>query len=437
MAASKQSIIETKMKQVKADGVMVFNKTMHDRLDPFHSQSQFVYDSLWLAAISGSKAKASQRPVKLKDITEIVFEGLTGTVRILENGDRSRDGLFYAVHNFVTEAGTGRMTTREIGFWTTELGFLWTATPVWPGSIEGWQHVPNGMSLCEPGYFLEAGFECAQCPDGTYSEGKTCIACGLGTVAAKPGSARCTPCSEIQPGTYADGIGLSECASCPLNSAVPPYSPVLYPSHCAEQNCLLCLCTDLAASQVCARVPFDWGRGGIHCLLSRIENLWACAWSSHTCFRLAQAANISDCECRFGYYREDFNDELHQTACNLCPAGATCFGGDNHPFPNRGYWGDKNCTAYGGSVECGDRWDLFFACDEPQTCIGGSNFSCSEGRGGKKCLQLQIGFFQIAGVSLPRFRKRFLASSTCIRAHILRQSPLPLLLHSSPCGSGH
>jgi hypothetical protein len=226
IAASQQGIVDTRINQVRAEGAVVLNKSMHDRVDPFHTHSKFVYDAMWLAAISGSKAKTQpvSRRVELRDITGTVFQGLSGTVRLLENGDRSRDGLKYAVLNFATDVGTGKISAKEIGFWTSDLGFKWTDTPVWPGSREGWQHV-QGLSLCEPGYVLNDRYDCVECPAGTSSQGITCVPCGLGTVASNPGSASCTPCNENQ-GMYADLEGMSECVSCPENSAVPPYSPV-------------------------------------------------------------------------------------------------------------------------------------------------------------------------------------------------------------------
>jgi len=91
---------------------------------------------------------------------------------------------------------------------------------------------------------------------------------------------------------------------------------------------------------------------------------------------------------------------MHETACTACPPGATCFGDDNRPFPQWGFWADKSCTAYGGSVDCGNDWDMYFECKEPGACIGGANFSCIKGKGGKNCLQLQNGFFEVAGVSM-------------------------------------
>lgn len=240
IAAPQQGIVDARINEVRAEGAVVLNKSTHDRVDPFHTHSQFLYDAMWLAAISGSKAKtrpdSSSRRIQVQDITSTVFQGLTGTVRLLENGDRSRDGLKYAVLNFATDVDTGKISAKEIGFWISGLGFAWTGTPVWPGSREGWKHLRHDTPLCAPGYFFTDGYECEECPAGTSSQGLECVPCGLGTVASKPGSARCTPCSEnrgMEQGMYADLEGMSECVSCPANSAVPPYSPVRYiPTFC-------------------------------------------------------------------------------------------------------------------------------------------------------------------------------------------------------------
>jgi hypothetical protein len=110
---------------------------------------------------------------------------------------------------------------------------------------------------------------------------------------------------------------------------------------------------------------------------------------------------------------------MHETACTACPAGATCSGGDNRPIPAWGFWADKTCTAYGGSVECGDHWDMFFECQDPGMCIGGANFSCAKGKGGKNCLQLQPGFFEVAGVSTNEFHTQNFASTRHMSAHKL------------------
>lgn len=79
--------------------------------------------------------------------------------------------------------------------------------------------------------------------------------------------------------------------------------------------------------------------------------------------------SILNCSCD-----EHFYNPIGQSGveCFPCPEGATCNGGSEQPFPNKGYW--MNATNRASA----------YSCDPVDLCIGGPQLKCVKGNTGRQ-----------------------------------------------------
>eukprot|EP00961_Rhodomonas_salina_P071036 953864-Rhodomonas_salina.1 len=89
--------------------------------------------------------------------------------------------------------------------------------------------------------------------------------------------------------------------------------------------------------------------------------------------------NVSECVCVPGTYSKLGPG----TPCHECPAGAVCPGGTKAPYPQPGFWGEKECEVFGGDLVC-EGWFQFLQC-RGADCVGGLDFDCAPGRDGRLC----------------------------------------------------
>jgi len=202
----------------------------------------------------------------------------------------------------------------------------------------------SGMYECRDqcvnqGYYMEAnesainGIQCTICPSGTYCDGQNMTLCPTGQFSPQEGLTQCISCNKISSAMYADEVGSIACKSCPANTQ---------------------------------RINSD----GI---------------------------NITECVCEALYWN-GLKDNPTKTGvpCYTCPDNAVCLGNTNKadddasppytnvsPYPLSGFWGDPDAPSE------------FFACDDEDSCIGTSEFLCSNSTEGVFCFQCRDGWYSI------------------------------------------
>lgn len=126
------------------------------------------------------------------------------------------------------------------------------------------------------------------------------------------------------------------------------------------------------------------------------------------------STSVTQCICKKDYF------SLNTTSCSECVSGGKCEGGHQQPYPKEGFYGHQTTDI-----------PIFMPCMNQYACLGGKNFSCSEGWEGVLCAQPVDGFFKfgISSVECPH------ASGTSLRLGTRKTelTVICILLSTSVC----
>ena len=127
----------------------------------------------------------------------------------------------------------------------------------------------------------------------------------------------------------------------------------------------------------------------------------ACPAQTTTAGQTASSV-VTACRCRaFTYSLFGLG-----TACQDCPTGAECFGGDQLPVAKAGFWITEDLcssaaaraaavlTISGGTVQKGSKC-VPLKCESEAACPGGANKACGDGYEGLMCGECSENFYAL------------------------------------------